>query len=105
MEVFRLPLTNLPQNFPINFGGKSFILETKWNGFIPAWELSFFDANTNEKVFSSLPLITGSDIISQYRFNELLAGFLICFSDGDVTQNPTEQNLGTNGNLFYVTEV
>lgn len=104
VEVFRFPLVNVGQRFNINFGGQAFTMTCRWNQQSPAWEVCFFDANTGQPLLSCLPLVTGLDLLSQVRYQKVVSGQLICFTDGDITAPPTEQNLGSEANLYYISE-
>jgi hypothetical protein len=103
-QVFRIPLTNTSQKFNISLSGKSLTFITRWNQFMPAWELGFQDPSTQQSVYTFVPLVTGTDLISQFKYNNILPGSLLCFTDGNADDIPTQDNLGTNSNLYYVTE-
>ena len=103
IQVFRIPLTNTSQNFNINLSGIPLTLITRWNQFMPAWELGFKDTNSQESIYSFVPLVTGTDLISQFKYNGILPGILLCFTDGNADDIPTQTNLGLSSNLFYIT--
>lgn len=105
IQVFRIPLTNTAQSFNITLSGVSLTLITRWNEFMPAWELGFQDTNTQKNIFTFVPLVTGADLIGQFRYNGILPGVLLCFTEGETDAIPTETNLGASANLFYITEV
>jgi hypothetical protein len=101
-QVFRIPLTNISQSFNITLSGISITLITRWNQFMAAWELGFQDPNTQKPLYSFVPLVTGTDLISQFKYNGVLPGVLLCFTDGIEDEIPTVNNLGSSANLFYI---
>ena len=103
IQVFRIPLTNTSQSFNIKLSGVSLTLITRWNQFMGAWELGFQDPNTQQSIYSFIPLVTGTDLISQFKYNGILPGILLCFTDGITDDIPTQENLGGSSNLFYIT--
>lgn len=103
VQVFKIPLTTDSQSFNINLSGVALTLITRWNQYIPAWELGFQNASTQQSIYTFVPLVTGTDLISQFQYNNILPGSLLCFTDGDEDQVPTENNLGVSSNLYYIT--
>lgn len=102
IEVFMIPLENIPQRFAIELGGMPLIVESRWNGEMPAWELSLFDAATSAPLIASLPLVSGVDLLSQHAHLGL-AGQLRVVTDGDQLLPPTLGNLGIEAHLYYIT--
>lgn len=99
--IFTIPLTNTPQRFAIDLNGKSYLVSCVWNGEAPAWELSLFDADTEEPIFAGLPLVSGLDLLAQYGYHQI-GGSLYVYTDGDEHASPTLDNLGGEANLYYV---
>ena len=100
-QIFTIPLSNVPQRFAIDLNAKSYIMESVWNGVNEVWEISLFDANTEESIFESLPLVTGVDLLLQYGYHQI-GGSLFCYTDGNEFAPPTLDNLGQEANLYYV---
>lgn len=104
IEVFRVPLENVPQRFDISIGGAQLAIESKFNTMLNSWVLSFFYANSGEVIVTNMPMVTGVDLFGQLKYLNVFSGELIVYTDGDDFAVPTEENLGQEANLFYVTE-
>jgi hypothetical protein len=102
-NVYRIPLVAIPQRFAIELNTHPLVMLCRWNGESPAWELSLYDGNTGAPLFESLSLVTGTNLLAPYAYLGL-GGSLIVFTDGELSAVPTETNLGTEGNLYFVTE-
>lgn len=105
METFLIPLLNVPQDFFITLANRELRIVTKWN---PSdnggWTLDIFDGETDASIVANIPMVTGADLLAQYEYLGL-NGRLVVFTDGDETSVPTLQNLGTESNLYFQTEV
>lgn len=100
-EVFRIPLSNVPQRFGIDLNGKPFILIVKFNSEMQSWVLDILDSETEEALIACLPLVTGLDLLSQYK-HVGIGGALIVYTDGNDLATPTIDNLGDNSNLYFI---
>lgn len=103
LNAYKIPLVNIPQRFAISLNGRSFIIVCRYNPEIPSWQLSFYDGDTEELLFDNMPLVTGVDLLAQYKHLGI-DGSLIVFTDGNDTAVPTETNLGVESNLYYLVE-
>jgi hypothetical protein len=104
IQVFKIPLNNFSQKFNLTLSGKALTFITRWNQYMPAWELGFQEQSTQTPIYTFVPLVTGTDLISQYSYNKILPGVLLCFTDGIEDDIPTENNLGVESNLYYITD-
>lgn len=102
-RLFRIPLTNEPQTFDIDLVGRTYTITCRWNGQMPAWQICMRDAITEEVLLTCMPLVTGTDLLAQYRYKEI-PGQLFCYTEGDEFAPPTLENLGTEGLVFYLVE-
>lgn len=103
-SVFLMPLTNIPQTFAISLGGTDYILTVKWNTSDDAgWVIDFTDAVTNLPIACNIPLITGADCLSGLEYLGI-NGELIVYTNGTPDAVPTLDNLGTDSNLYFVTD-
>jgi hypothetical protein len=102
---FLIPLTNEPQSFQITLGTVDYILTCKWNFADDAgWEIDFQDAVTGDYIASSIPLITGADLLAGLEYLGF-QGSLYVYTDGDATAVPTYDDLGVESNLYFQTVV
>lgn len=101
--LYRIPLTNEPQRFDMDIGELSLTLTAVWNGELPAWELTALNVNTSEYLFTSLPLVTGTDLMSQFKHLGI-DGILFTTTLGDTDAPPTLENMGIQAFLYYLLE-
>lgn len=102
VQLFEIPLMNVPQQFAITLSGTDLIMVCRWNEQAQVWELELIDALTGASLVACLPLVTGVDLLAQYRHLGI-PGQLIVYTDGDTTQAPpTLDNLGDDAKLYYL---
>lgn len=102
-QVFKIPLTNIPQRFEIELSGRSLLMTSQWNGQQSAWEISISDQITDEPLIVCLPLVTGVDLLKQFAHIGI-PGQLVCYTDGDQFAPPTMENLGQEAALYYLVD-
>lgn len=102
-EVFRIPLTNVPQRFAIDLNGRSFIFVCKYNPEMPNWVLDIIDGDTEEPLIACLPMITGANLLAQHAYVGIDGAFVV-YTDGNEFAIPTLDNLGNEANLYFVIE-
>jgi hypothetical protein len=104
LSVFQIPLTNIPQVFNIQLGGKVYTMTCKYNDAVDAgWTLDFVDGITSEPIVFNIPMITGANLLSGLDYLGI-GGSLIVYTDGNDFAVPTLNNLGVESNLYFVTE-
>jgi len=103
-QTFEIPLINVPQSFEIELAGRSLSFVNKWNGEMGLWMLDISDSETEEDLITSLPIVSGADLLAQLQHIGI-PGKLIAYTSGDELSPPTESNLGTQSKLYYVVEV
>jgi len=101
MTAYRVPLIAAPQRLSIPLSGIIYNMNLKWNTFAQCWVLDIADVN-NVPIVNGLPLITGANLLSAYDYLGF-TGQLVCQTDNDPQAVPTFYNLGSQGNLYYVT--
>jgi hypothetical protein len=102
-RVFRIPLENRAQRFAVDLAGRSLVMVSRWNGEMPAWVLDLYDGNTREPLILCLPLVTGLDLLEQFR-HVGIPGTLVCTTLADELAPPTFDNLGAEAILGYILE-
>lgn len=101
MISYKIPLKNTPEEFVITLDGKDLTITTKWNE-VSGWLIDIADTATSSRILSSIPLVTGCDLLSP--FPDLgFFGALVVYTDGDGMVVPTLDNLGNASNLYFVT--
>lgn len=103
LNAFRIPLVNTPQKFAIDLNGRGFIMECVWNPEMNSWMIDLYDGDTEEPIFMSMPLVTGTDLLAQFAHLGIEGSFIV-YTDGNDFAVPTETNLGVEANLYYLVE-
>lgn len=104
MATYKIPLTNIPQAFEISLAGTNYLLTCKFNDADEGgWVIDLADAATSEPIVANLALITGADVLENLDYLGF-EGSMIVFTDGNDLAVPTLDNLGTESNLYFVTE-
>lgn len=105
MAEFRIPVTNVPQQFQIQLAGKNYLMTCKWNDAPEGgWCLDLADAETGDAILANINIVTGINILSGLEYLGI-NGELYCRTNGDQFADPTLQNLGQESFLYFDTEV
>jgi hypothetical protein len=102
-QTFRIPLINEPQRFNISLNEVEYTMISRYNPEMPNWMICMINAITQEPIFTCLPLVTGVDLLSQFRHTGI-TGSLIVYTDGNGGAIPTLENLGLESNLYYLVD-
>lgn len=101
MAVFEVPLTAQPQTFQITLSGVAYRVTLKWREAEGAgWVFDFANAS-GTPIVSGLPLVTGADLLEQYRYLGF-GGSLYVQTDHDPDAVPTFDNLGDTAHVYFV---
>lgn len=102
MSVFLIPfLPAQPQTLQVSIGGVTYTMKIRFC--IPAqcWMLDLSDVSGNP-IIQGIPLITGTDLLSQYAYLDL--GFsLLVQTNNEANAVPTFANFGTQGLVYILT--
>lgn len=102
-NYFEVPLSPEPQRFTITLGGFDYRLTVQYRKAGGAgWMLDIADA-TNQPLISGLPLVTGVDLLGQYRHLQL-GGRLWVQGAENPDDVPTYGDLGIGSHVFWVTD-
>lgn len=100
MAVSEIPLSPDNQQFAVALAGQSFQMAVTWRAMF--WCLDIMDS-AGADLIKGMPLITGADLLAQYRFLGLgFSLYVVC--DDPANGNPTETDLGIKSHLYVVTE-
>jgi hypothetical protein len=78
-------------------------MKITWNDAMKSWMMALLDGNTQDVLIESMPLVTGADLLEQFKYLQI-PGQLIVFTKGGGAEEPTFDNLGIDSNLYYITE-
>lgn len=102
-----VPLVPQAQQLQITLGTTVYNLLLQWNVPNACWMMDILDQD-NVPIIAGLPLVTGADLLSPFEYLEIGgsfdAGQLQVQTTSDTFRVPTFDNLGTDGNLYWVTE-
>lgn len=105
MAVYQIPLiVGTPQSLSITLGQKEYRLTLRYRNVENdegLWSLDIADVVSNEDVVCGIPLVTGTDLLAQYRHLNI-DGSLIVYTDSDPDAVPTFDNLGAAANLYFM---
>lgn len=101
MAVFRIPLLPAAQRFTTTLSGVTYQLTLRWNVRSACWVMDLADSDGNP-IRSGVPLVTGCDLFGQFEYLDLGGAFVVQTSSSP-DEVPTLTNLGSEGNLFFVT--
>lgn len=103
MNWFLIPLDDNPQSFQISLAGVSYILTVYWNNQLDGgWQFNLDNADTNDSVLAGAPFITGANLLAGLDYLGI-NGQLYVYTNGMPDAVPTFTNLGTDSNLYFVT--
>lgn len=104
MSTYLVPLTNVPQIFPITLINTDYVMTCRWNDADDAgWVFDLADATTNDPIATNIPLVTGGDCMAGLEYLGV-GGEFIVYVNGDQNAVPTLDNLGVEGNLYFVVD-
>jgi len=100
---YSIPLAGIPEKFKITLGGVDYHLTfTYQNTQDGGWYLNIADS-LNNPIVNGIPLVTGVNLLAKYPHLGF-AGRLWVQTDHAPDSVPTFKNLGTEANLYWVTD-
>lgn len=103
MAIYKIPLNGGQEKFKVRFDGVQYYCTLYWNYYEQNWFISFYLAEDNTPLMLSMPLVTGVDLLRQFRYLGL-TGKLVVYTNGGSFETPTYENIGTESNLYFVVE-
>jgi len=103
MNIYEIPLSPAPQTFVVTLSGADYRMTLQYRDAGGAgWVLDIADSNHAPPV-SGLPLVTGIDLLAQYRHLGF-AGRLWVQGADNPDDVPTFENLGVGSKMYWVTD-
>jgi hypothetical protein len=101
MDVYRIPLTPVPQSFCITLAGTEYRLTVYWNdAHEGGWMLDIDLPDNAGSVLHGIPLVTGTDLLAQHAHLGMGGGLAVWCEDHD--DPPAQNNLGEGVDLLFV---
>lgn len=97
---FLIPLDATPQSLSIGLGGVLYTLIVKWCWPAQCWIIDILDSN-GTPLLSGIAIVTGADLLDQFEYLGF-GGQFIVQTNNDTDAVPTFDNLGSQGNLYFV---
>lgn len=101
-KAYEIPLKSIPQQLRISILGTVYILTVQWCSPAQTWLLDIQIAGSLAYVLRAIPLVTGADLLAQYRYLGIGCSLIVQTDHATLTQ-PTFSNLGKTAHLFVVT--
>lgn len=99
-QLYEIPLKPYAQSFQIALNGSSYKLTLRYSDTDQGgWLLDLADS-LSSPLIAGIPLVTGSDLLGQYRYLGLGISLIVA-SDVDIYTTPTYDNLGIAGHLYF----
>jgi hypothetical protein len=97
-----VPLRPQPQTMTIALSGVTYTLSFNYRN-VPmgGWTVDIGDASGNP-ILQGVPLVTGANLLKKYAYLGFVGALWVQTLDNPDAV-PTFQNLGSDGQLFYVT--
>jgi len=105
MITFLIPLRGVPESFEVSLAGVPYIFTVYYNDSPDGgWQFDLANAETDEVLAACLPLIVGANCLEGLDYLGI-GGDIVVFTDGDETAPPAFENLGTESNVYFQTDV
>ena len=109
-SVHEIPLKPRPQILRCDVGGIIYTFRFKYNMAMQCWIMDIYDVEGypigGTGGLSGIPLVTGVDLLGQFRYLGIGGGVPMIVMTVAVgkspDENPTYQNLGIDGHLYYL---
>lgn len=100
--IFQLPIQNTAQTFTVTLSGVIYTFTLQYRNIDQGgWVLDIGDV-TNTPILQGIPLVTGTDLLGKYAYLGFVGGLYVqTTTDPDAV--PTFDNIGIDGQLYYVT--
>jgi len=90
------------QQFTITLSGVTYTLTLQYRNISAGgWVLDIGDSNNNP-IIQGIPLVTGANLLAQYAYLGFTGALWVQTQD-DPDAVPTFENLGIDGQVYYVT--
>lgn len=102
MSAFPLPVSSTAQSFFVQLVNVSYKLTFRWNAVAVCWVMDIADAE-EVPIVQGIPVVTGTDLLSPYAYLGI-GGGLVALTEGNQDAVPTFENLGSGGNVYFVSD-
>ena len=99
MATVEITLIQQPEIFKISLDGVRYNVKKYWNDYAQYWVMDFSDVNNN-KLLSGVPLVSGVDILGQFKHLGL-TGDLRIISDDGLSVEADYDTIGIKSHLYW----
>lgn len=105
--TYTIPLTTEPNNtfqcaLTINGTPYTFQFFLAYNTVAGYWCMTISNAKTNTVLLSSIPLVTGCNLLEQYAYMGIGEAYIEKADSSEINDSPDDTNLGTSFVLKWV---
>jgi hypothetical protein len=97
----KIPFTNRAVRLEVALGDIYYVLKTYWNIPMECWILDIYDAQETP-LARGIAIVTGADLLGQLQYLGFAGMLLVWSSEGPWYVVPGLNELGVNGNVYYV---
>lgn len=105
MQIFEIPLSGVPQRFPITLSGVTYVMTFQfrvfgpWNSGQGTWHLDIADDN-GLPLATGIPLVTGANLLQQFAYLNFGGELWVVTEGSDATS--TFDGLGTDSHVYWL---
>jgi hypothetical protein len=96
-----IPFSPRPQRLITTLGTVTYNLRTRWSNPSNCWLLDIADVDNN-LIIGGIPMITGADLLEQYRYLGFVGSLFAYSTDGPPDMVPTLIGLGITAQVAYI---
>jgi len=100
MPAYEIPLSPKAQLVTVQLAGVKRKLNFYWNPTSECWFMDVMD-DVSTPLIMGIPVVTGLDLLEQFAYMNL-GGSIVVQTDHGPLLNPTFENLGVTGHVFFV---
>ena len=100
-QLFEIPLPATPQRFKITLSGSDYWIALTFKNINDGGWVLAIENSSGEKLVSGIPLVTGIDLLGQYKYLGFNGG-LRGQTTADPDAVPTFENMGAASKLYWV---
>lgn len=102
MATYEFPLSPMAQKMTITLGDAEYQIRFAWCASPEGGWFIDLATSTGAPLVTGLPLTAGESVLQQFDYLGVGGGIYVATDNSDLVE-PTYENLGTNGKVYFVT--